>query len=173
MRLLLVEDDRTTLLKTDRLLAELGYNVTACPDGKTALVNSHPDEYEKVVARTYNEKIDYVEAENDFFGFDHAELGACVAKKWGLPASLVEVIRHHHAPGALASLDEATARLTALTNISTSVLTRLGVGRSQPNEDLELSELPAWHYLELTEHDVEPVLELCTERVKNSQSMVS
>ena len=39
-----------------------------------------------------------VEAERLILGTDHAEVGACLLKKWGLPEVLVESVAHHHEP---------------------------------------------------------------------------
>ena len=64
--------------------------------GKTALANSHRDEYERVMMIVYNESRSFVEVENEIFGFSHAELGAAVVERWGLPATLAQTIRHHH-----------------------------------------------------------------------------
>ena len=37
-------------------------------------------------------------AERELYDIDHAELGAMLAHRWGLPDSLCETIRHHHDP---------------------------------------------------------------------------
>ncbi len=37
-------------------------------------------------------------AEHEVLGVTHAELGALLAERWSFPASLVDPIRHHHAP---------------------------------------------------------------------------
>jgi putative nucleotidyltransferase with HDIG domain len=39
-----------------------------------------------------------VEAERAVLGVDHAEVGACLLKKWLLPEVLVEAVAHHHCP---------------------------------------------------------------------------
>ena len=36
------------------------------------------------------------EAERDVFGFDHAEFGAALGEKWGLPPTAVAAMRFHH-----------------------------------------------------------------------------
>lgn len=140
--------------------------------GKTALANSHHEQYERVMATVYNEGRSFTEVENEVFGFDHAELGAAVVRQWGLPESLVTTIELHHSPGELARLDETTARLTALTTVTSMTLSKLGVGRSRPIEDLELSELPAWAFIDLGPEDVEPILTLCASRIKDSQAII-
>lgn len=41
---------------------------------------------------------DVIEAERMYFGTDHAEVGAALAKKWQLPILLTNVIKYHHTP---------------------------------------------------------------------------
>ena len=66
--------------------------------GKTAIANSHRSEYERVMMTVDNEGRSFIEVEREVFGFSHAELGAAVVQQWGLPDSLVLIIRHHHEP---------------------------------------------------------------------------
>lgn len=141
--------------------------------GKTALANSHRSEYERVMMTVYNEGRGFTEVENEVFGFSHAELGAAVVQQWGLPDTLVLTIQHHHNPGMLAQLDEEVARMCALITVTSLTLSKLGVGRSQPIESLDLASQPAWRFLDLHENDVEPILTACAERVKDSQDMTA
>ena len=141
--------------------------------GKNALANSHRDGYEEVVARVYNEKISFVQAERDHFGFDHAELGARVAERWKLPEHLITAIRGHHDSAAMTGPPDAQGRLTALVAISTACLTRNGVGRREPAEGLDLTNLPAWRFLCLREEDVDSTLELCIEQVERARALVA
>jgi len=141
--------------------------------GKTALANSHPDEYELVIQRVYNEHIGFIEAETDQFGFDHTMLGGAIANLWNLPESLVTVISSHHDAGSLATMPEETARLTALTTITSSCLTKLGVGRSSPVDEIDPGALPAWSFLGLTDDDVEPILLECADHVKAAEELVN
>ncbi len=139
--------------------------------GKTALANSHRSEYEQVMSTVYNEGRSFTEVENEIFGFSHAELGAAVVQQWGLPDTLVLTIQHHHSPGMLAELDDEVARMCALTTVTSLCLSKLGVGRSRPIDDLDVSMLPAWSFLDLTEADVEPILGACADRIKESQAI--
>lgn len=140
--------------------------------GKIALANSHHDEYEQVIQRVYNEKIGFVEVEREQFGFDHTTLGGAIARRWNLPDSLVSVISQHHAPQNLAQLPEPVARLTALISVTSMCLTKLGVGRSGPVEEIDPGQHPAWSFLDLCDEDVEPVLEICNEQVKAAQELI-
>jgi putative nucleotidyltransferase with HDIG domain len=41
-------------------------------------------------------KINFVEAEREVLGCDHAEVGGAVARNWGFPAGIVSAIEQHH-----------------------------------------------------------------------------
>lgn len=139
--------------------------------GKTALANSHREQYERVMMTVYNEGRSFSEVETEVFGFTHSELGAAVVQQWGLPDSLVLTILHHHSPGKLAELDDSVARMCALTTVASQCLSKLGVGRSRPDDSLDLASEPAWAFLDLTDNDVEPILSACADRVKDSQDL--
>lgn len=140
--------------------------------GKIALSNTARPKYNRVIMRTYNEGIAFVDAEREEFGFDHAELGAHVAKKWCLPRRLVRAIRHHHDdPSVYAKMPEEDRKLIALTSVVTRCCTRLGVGRRAPVEAIDPSELPAWGALGLGEDDVEPVLTAVSEEAKQVEGL--
>lgn len=51
------------------------------------------------------------------FGFDHQELAAALLADWGLPPSIVEPIRHHHAPEQASNEFQAAARVLDLANL--------------------------------------------------------
>ncbi len=42
----------------------------------------------------------------------------------------------------------------------------LGVGRSRPLDTLDIAAQPAWAFLDLTADDVEPILTVCSDRIK-------
>lgn len=139
--------------------------------GKIALNNLAPDEYAKVMAKVYNEGVGFSAAERSIFGFDHADLGALVAEKWRLPPRVESVIRLHHTPSALETLPVVDRQLTALAMLTTALCTRLGVGRHGPVESLDPRTLPAWETLGLTDADLDPILELATSAVKESEGL--
>ncbi len=150
-----------------------GFTVGILHDvGKIALSNACHDEYGKVIARVYNEGISFVEAEREAFGFDHAEIGACIAEKWKLPHILEVAIGCHHSPEKLSELSPEEAKLTALATVSTACCTRFGVGRRGPVNDLDPTALPAWGVLGLKPEDGEPVLELAAERIEQASEVV-
>ncbi|MFB3902958.1 MAG: HDOD domain-containing protein [Acidobacteriota bacterium] len=106
--------------------------------GKAVLEKSLASEYQQVLDRVYNEHIWAIEAERAILGFDHAAVGALVARKWNLPAVLEEVVREHHTP-ASATLDPY---LCAIVSFADGLCVREGIGPSQRPE-IDMSSLAA------------------------------
>lgn len=50
------------------------------------------------VKQVMDEGGDLIETERTFFGTDHAQMGAILAKKWQLPILLTNTIKYHHNP---------------------------------------------------------------------------
>lgn len=77
--------------------------------------------------------ITFVEAEKQFFGIDHAELGGIIAKKWKFPQTLINSLRNHHKSmsGKIMPNIEAWVRLSNLV-----YYVSLMKGLSVHNEDI-------------------------------------
>ena len=48
--------------------------------------------------KLFEEETNFLEIEKTILGIDHAQIGFDLARKWSLPDSLAETIRHHHKP---------------------------------------------------------------------------
>ena len=66
----------------------------------------------------------FSEIEKTYFGIDHATLGAELARRWRLPASLVDAIAYHHQPSAAAD----GAVLASAVHIADAAIMMLGIG---------------------------------------------
>lgn len=73
--------------------------------GKLLLNELVADEYAAIVRQVAEQRISFVEAERAVLGFDHAEVGAAVVERWGLPEAISRCIRHHYEPNALPQAD--------------------------------------------------------------------
>lgn len=74
-----------------------------------------------------------IEAEKRTLGLHHAEIGARLCTKWGLPEVLIDSIRFHHSP------DKATAdKLLAATAAVAENITDLAFAEDDPSPDGEL-----------------------------------
>jgi putative nucleotidyltransferase with HDIG domain len=66
--------------------------------GKLILANRLPRQMERALKRSAAGECGYAKAEMDEFGVGHAEIGAYVMMKWGLPYFVVEAVARHHHP---------------------------------------------------------------------------
>jgi HD-like signal output (HDOD) protein len=84
--------------------------------GKILLLEGLGKEYVDVIKTAALNEVDLVEVETRILGFDHAHVGSLVAAHWGLPASVVDAIQHHHGPES-AFHKNPVASLVAHTNL--------------------------------------------------------
>lgn len=65
--------------------------------GRLALATAFPDDYGEMVANGLSNQ-QLIEAENNRFGIDHAQLSAEMLLAWGLPDIFANAVRHHEDP---------------------------------------------------------------------------
>lgn len=63
-----------------------------------------------------------LELERDAFGFDHADVGAELAIRWGLSGELVDAIRYHHTPS------ECESAIVDIVHCADALCAMLGLG---------------------------------------------
>jgi putative nucleotidyltransferase with HDIG domain len=92
--------------------------------GKTILSSRLEGAYEELADVARARRQAFHEVEIELLGFDHAELGAQVARAWSFPADLEEAIRHHHLPARA----ERKPRLAHTVHLADAACMMLGVG---------------------------------------------
>ena len=75
-------------------------------------------DYDRVLITAPDRHSDLCDWEREQLGFEHAEMGAELARMWNLPELLAEVIRHHHTPDGAQELIRPLARTVALGRIA-------------------------------------------------------
>lgn len=65
--------------------------------GKLIIDNYIVDDFENIFALMQDEEYGLTDAEKEFFGMDHAEVGGLIAREWNFPDPLVHAIENHHA----------------------------------------------------------------------------
>ena len=65
--------------------------------GKVVLAQFFKDLFGQVCVATREQGLSFYEAEKKLLPVNHAQIGGHLAKKWGLPASLIDAIKYHHA----------------------------------------------------------------------------
>jgi len=66
--------------------------------GKLITALRRPDDWAAIRELAESEDMFDAEAEDEYWGMDHAVIGALVLKSWDLPPALVEPVNWHHAP---------------------------------------------------------------------------
>lgn len=68
--------------------------------GRAAMIRNDAETYRQAISVMSTEGLILWKAERRVFGFDHADVGAAMARKWNLPSSFISGIRGHHQPDA-------------------------------------------------------------------------
>ncbi|MFZ5432751.1 MAG: HDOD domain-containing protein [Calditrichota bacterium] len=86
-----------------------------------------PDLRDEIRDVEQQHKLSYVEAERTILGFDHAQVGGVIARRWKFPEVLVEAIAHHHHPHHPHAGDGDHTALDAV-HIGNAVAKIIGIG---------------------------------------------
>ncbi|EDY81433.1 HDOD domain family [Verrucomicrobiia bacterium DG1235] len=83
----------------DEKAAEEAYSAGLMHDiGKLVLLNAAPEQFAEARQLAREKNTPLWQAENDIIGCNHAEVGAYLLARWGMPASLTEAVALHHEP---------------------------------------------------------------------------
>ncbi|MFO7604047.1 MAG: HDOD domain-containing protein [Gammaproteobacteria bacterium] len=129
--------------------------------GQLVLFHERPEQSRETLLLTIEDlsEPDMVEAEQQVFGFDHCQIGAVLAEKWGLPEMLTAAILYHHAPEktrqhqqevALVHIGNRLAAMAELDEITADEVQRIHPG--------------AWATLGLSEDIIPEVMRLAQEQ---------
>lgn len=133
-----------------------------------AVMDTNLDRYQEVMELVYNEGMTFVEAENDVFGFDHAEVGALVVERWSLAPPLCEAVRLHHQPMAA----EVEPTLCAIVSLANSMCTKLGLGPER-DASVDLTGLDATLMLTLSPERLDDIAEAVSARLESEKHELS
>ncbi len=123
--------------------------------GKTLLNNKDPKKYGQVFEKVHQEGKTFIDAEQEIYGFTHAEVGSLLINKWNLPEILTEGIRMHHILGSEQGTPLAELRTAALINLADLVCMQLGIGYKQPVNGFNLCETESAKYFTIDENRLE------------------
>ena len=141
--------------------------------GKVFMNNETPEAFSEVMMKTYNDRADSVDAEVEVYGYNHAEIGAALAGKWGFPSLLVKIIEMHHLNNnKLTDIeDEVIAKGVACVNLANYYCKSLGIGYREPDASLELHTLPSAVFLKIGNEKVEQLKQEILQTYENEKSV--
>lgn len=128
--------------------------------GKVVLRQTDPECFRAVIAMVEEQGEPMEDAERGLFGSSHAEVGAWLAERWGLPADLVEAIACHHRPEAA----KRNKELAALVHVANSLTDRAGLSWPKGAVSRPLSP-SAWELVEADERRRESLLTVLVQDV--------
>jgi putative nucleotidyltransferase with HDIG domain len=120
------------------------------PDGFGALLQEHRDG-------------DVLRAEKDAYGYDHSEIGALVARRWGLQEEVCYVIRHHHSSTGA----ERAAIVSQVVESADMLANFKGYGLRRVEAET-LSAMESLHLLNIGAEDLETVWTLISDEIEEA-----
>ncbi|MDY6910528.1 MAG: HDOD domain-containing protein [Thermodesulfobacteriota bacterium] len=123
--------------------------------GKMILLIKFNDKMLSILEEVYNDpETSFVRMEQRLLGFDHAQVGQLLARKWQFAEEIEEAIGCHHAP-ARARLLPA---LTVIVHLANAFCHKLEIGPTK-RPDLELSQVKSAKALKMSPAKIEDLLE--------------
>jgi HD-like signal output (HDOD) protein len=122
--------------------------------GKIVEMMFLPQEFSKVTRHVRQKNTLMRVAEEKVLGYTHSEIGKLLGERWNLPPKLINVIGHHHDPGA-AGVFTLEAAIIHLADIFGRAL---NIGSGGDEKIPPLDEY-AWEILKIKTHAIEPILE--------------
>lgn len=141
--------------------------------GKIILNSLDNLQFQRVVQKCYNEGMSFLDAEQQVFSYNHAEVGGLVIKKWNFPAILMKAVLKHHSFDFAEDEDPYQMRLTCVVGLANLFCHRLGIGVREPEDDLLLHESIPAQMLNLNEYHINTLLETIEEVYNKDKSFFS
>ncbi len=124
--------------------------------GKVIMLDSEKERYQAVVEHVYNERIPFSQAEEQVFGFNHADIGVLLVRKWNFSLELGKVVQFHHKDDFSDILPPEVGQLTAAVSLANLAARRLGLGYRQPDQSVDLAGSAAAATLRRGPQDLDP-----------------
>jgi len=137
--------------------------------GHLVMFNQVPEQAQAAILRTIQGEasVDLYEAEREILGYDHAEVGASLAREWHLPEVLVHCIGYHHELQAEQDFKEAVAHIHIA-----NVIASLPYSDIPAAEDLARIDEQAWELAGLTPDGIgEAIQKACSQITETQQAI--
>ncbi len=136
--------------------------------GQVVLAAARPEVSRELLEAQRDTGRFYLELERERLGFDHADLGGALLKKWKIPASIGEPVACHHNPGSA----EQFHLETALIHLADIICQAMELGQGAERGVPPLDE-PAWEQLGLSPHMLGMVLKQSESQIAETFAILS
>ncbi|MBU4258793.1 MAG: HDOD domain-containing protein [Proteobacteria bacterium] len=92
--------------------------------GKVILDQYFFEKFNLIMDKIINEDMQFIDAENEILGYNHAQVGEIVAMEWNLPGILVESISLHHQP----EKTKGNPEVVSIIHIADCICSMIGYG---------------------------------------------
>jgi putative nucleotidyltransferase with HDIG domain len=93
------------------------YTAALLHDVGKVIMGEYVQEYfQKIICRVHECKCSFLEAEQEFIGINHANLGGRIAEHWNFPPEIKDAIAYHHRPDLLEEEGNINASLVYLSD---------------------------------------------------------
>jgi putative nucleotidyltransferase with HDIG domain len=93
------------------------YTAALLHDVGKVIMGEHVQEYfQKIIGRINENKCSFLDAEEEFIGINHANLGGRIAEHWNFPSEIKDAIAYHHRPDLLREEGNMLASLVYLSD---------------------------------------------------------
>jgi HD-like signal output (HDOD) protein len=138
--------------------------------GKVAMNNIEPERFSTVIQAAYNEEETLSALERKFFSYTHSAIGAALLEKWNFSPRLVATtLLHEEKESPVSGIGADTWQLIDVICIADSICRKLGIGRRQAEEDLQLQETTRAMELDLDEELLAEIMEEVTKAFEETR----
>jgi putative nucleotidyltransferase with HDIG domain len=127
-----------------------------------------PDAFAKVLSIVEYKNILMVAAENNIFGYNHAEVGKLLTERWQLPPKLSNIIACHHQPKLAGSVSQEAS----IVHLADILCRALDMG-SGWDEKIPPLNKDAWEALQLELGTIEPIMEEMEREFKDINQFIA
>ena len=135
--------------------------------GKIIVDQYFHEEFNKIIKLVKDENLLFINAERRINDMDHTEIGRVLAKKWGLPSTIVDSIAYHHNSSA----DIENNLLVSIVHAADVFcrIQKIGCGGDMLVPQLQKA---AWDYLKLQPSDLAKIYQELNDEVKKADTFM-
>lgn len=127
-----------------------------------------PHDFTKVVSTVQEKDVLVIDAENNVFGYNHAEVGKLLAERWQLPPKLSNIIACHHQP----NLGGSFSQEASIVHFADILCRALDMG-SGWDEKIPPLNRDAWEILQLELSAIKPIMEEMEKEFKEINQFIA